>query len=100
MRLQNGRWLLVVAIAWVLMMGGITAQVVLGAEDSKETITLKRDLLVEKILRLQTAAELMKRDFAAIQVEIPKLQEELKKIQARLDAMNKPVDKEPAKEKK
>lgn len=98
MRLQNGKWLLVVLIAWVLVMGGITAQTVLGAEDSKETLTLKRDLLVERIMRMQTAMELMKRDFASMQQAIPKLQEELKAIQGKLEAMEKP--KEPAKEKK
>jgi len=83
---------LIAVITCLVILGCASLPLVAWGEDA-EVLTLKRDLLAERIVRLQTTLQLMQRDFAAIQAEIPKLKAEMDALTAKLKAME-PAPKE------
>ncbi len=61
-------------------------------DDSKEVLTLKRDLAQERILRLQSQLSLMQSQFAEGQKYLQETQKELKDLEAQLKAMEPKVE--------
>jgi len=91
----NGRTLLIISIAWLVMFALVVSlPLIAKGEDTKEVLTLKRDLTAEKILRIQTQLQLMQQSFAEGQEALKQLKVELDGLNAKLKAMEpKPVPK-------
>lgn len=80
---------LVVLIILLPLIVALTLLFVNGvkAEDSKEVLTLKRDLAQERVLRLQSQLSLMQQQFAEGQKYLQETQKELTELSAKLTAM-------------
>lgn len=63
------------------------------AEDSKEVMTLKRDVLAERIMRIKSEQELMKIQFTQSNEALVKLTAEFKEIQEKLQPAEKAKEK-------
>ena len=62
-------------------------------EDSKEVLTLKRDLAQEKVVRIQSQLALMQQQFAEGQKVLADTQKLLKDLDGKLSAMEPKADK-------
>lgn len=61
-------------------------------EDSKEVLTLKRDLAQERILRIQSQLSLMQQQFSEGQKYLNEQQKELNDLNIKLKAMEPKVE--------
>ena len=88
----SGRALLVWSVAWVLIVGWCIAMpFVARGEDNLEVLKLKREVVAEKLVRLQTTMELLKRDFAACRTEVERLQKSFADLNAQINKLEPEV---------
>ena len=78
--------MVMLAVMAAVMLGYLCAQ----AEDSKEVITLKRDLAQERVLRIQSQLSLMQQQFVDGQKYLQEVTKELKELNDKLKAMESP----------
>jgi len=78
--------MVMLAVMVAVMLGYLCAQ----AEDSKEVITLKRDLAQERVLRIQSQLSLMQQQFVDGQKYLQEVTKELKELNDKLKAMESP----------
>jgi len=70
------------------------------AQDSKEVLTLKRDLVQERILRVQAEMVILKTQYQNGQVQLQVLTKDLEGLNASLKALEPELKPKPEKEKK
>ncbi|MFH1740283.1 MAG: hypothetical protein ABIH23_14840 [bacterium] len=80
------------AFAVILILGFILSPFVVMGQDAKEILALKRDLVQEKIVRIQTQLELMKIKYQEGQAAVKALQTELKDLDDKLKTMEEPKE--------
>ena len=79
--------LIAIAVMIGLMMSVST--LVMG-DDSKEVLTLRRDLAQERVLRIQSQLSLMQQQFVDGQKYLQEVTKELKELYDKLKAMESP----------
>ena len=79
--------LIAIAVMIGLMMSVST--LVMG-DDSKEVLTLRRDLAQERVLRIQSQLSLMQQQFVDGQKYLQEVTKELKELNDKLKAMESP----------
>jgi len=98
MKVKNANWLLLVVILglitifWCMTM--VIVEVSYGADASEETLTLKRDLLAERAVRIQSQMQVLQQQYAILQVELERTRKALDIAQKELDSKFPSVKKE------
>lgn len=69
------------------------------AQDSKEVLTLKRDLVQERVLRVQAELVILKTQFQNGQIQLQAMAKELEGLNASLKALDPKPDPKPKPEK-
>ena len=98
MRVKNANWLLLVVILGLITvfwcMAMVIVEVSYGADASEETLTLKRDLLAERAVRIQSQMQVLQQQYAILQVELERTRKALDIAQKELDSKFPSVKKE------
>ena len=98
MKVKNANWLLLVVILGLITvfwcMAMVIVEVSYGADASEETLTLKRDLLAERAVRIQSQMQVLQQQYAILQVELERTRKALDIAQKELDSKFPSVKKE------
>jgi len=98
MRVKNANWLLLVVILGLITvfwcMAMVIVEVSYGADVSEETLTLKRDLLAERAVRIQSQMQVLQQQYAILQVDLERTRKALDIAQKELDSKFPSVKKE------
>ena len=98
MKVKNANWLLLVVILGLITvfwcMAMVIVEVSYGADASEETLTLKRDLLAERAVRIQSQMQVLQQQYAVLQVDLERTRKALDIAQKELDSKFPSVKKE------
>jgi len=90
MKVKNANWLLLVVILGLITvfwcMAMVIVEVSYGADASEETLTLKRDLLAERAVRIQSQMQVLQQQYAILQVDLERTRKALDIAQKELDS--------------
>ena len=100
MRVKNvgWNWLFPVTVLGLFIIMWCTALAIVGtvygADVSEETLTLKRDLLAERAVRIQSQMQVLQQQYVVLQVELERTRKALDIAQKELDSKFPSVKKE------
>ena len=89
MRAKNVSWnwlFLVTILGLFVIIALAIVGTVYGADTSEETLTLKRDLLAERAVRIQSQMQVLQQQYAILQVDLERTRKALDIAQKELDS--------------